>query len=121
MADARAKMMASTPYSPPTHRTFPALSLPQPATLSRLLGRRAARRIEDPQHSQWLRAGVLQAVRLVWRQVDRGARPDLGLAAVQVDHALPGQHMHHLVVGVVMLRRPARRDQPGELRDRQAL
>src|SRR5215472_3043777 len=128
MADARARMMASTPCFPPNQPTFPPrhptfpnpplLLLPNPApsspepTLSRLLGGRAACRVEDPQHPQRLRAGVLQAVRLVGRQVDRGARPDLGLAAVQVDHALPGQHMHHFVVRVVVLRRPPGRDQP---------
>src|ERR1700733_3262386 len=104
MADARAKMTASMPCF----------------SLGRLLGRRAARRVEHSQYPERLGPGVLQAVRLVGRQVDRRARPDLGLLTIQVNHAPPGQHVHHLVVGVLVLRRPSRRDQPGELRDGQS-
>src|SRR5690242_7560398 len=65
-----------------------------------LLGRRAAGRVEDPEHPQRLRAGVLQAVWLQRRQVDRRARPDRGVGVAEVHHALPGQHVHHLVIGV---------------------
>ena len=45
------------------------------------LGRRAAGRAEDPEHLQRVLAGVLQAVRLVRRQVDRGPGPDLRAGA----------------------------------------
>jgi MFS transporter, DHA2 family, methylenomycin A resistance protein len=92
--------------------------LPRPE-LARVLDRRAARGMEHAEHPKHLGAGVLQAVPGVRGQVDGDPPADRGLGAVAVDHAVAGQHVHHLVVGVVMRGRPARRDLADELRERQ--
>ena len=90
-----------------------------PRVLPRVLHSGAARGVEDAEHAKRVRAGVLQAVLSVRGQIDGDPRADRDFGTVAVDHAVAGQHVHHLVVGVVVRGRPARRYLADELRERQ--
>src|SRR5712691_3060460 len=76
--------------------------------------------MEDPEHTHIGVAGVFQTVHHVRRQVDAGARPHRDHVVADVVRALTLDHVHHLVVGVAVQRRLARRDHAHELRDVEA-
>src|SRR6478752_10681337 len=79
------------------------------------LGGRAAAGVEYAQHPQRGLAGVLQAVRRAGGEVQAAAGGKGAIFVAHVQHALPRQDQHDLVVGVGVEGRPAGRDLADEL------
>src|SRR4051812_36267990 len=72
--------------------------------------------VEDAEHAHLVSPGVLEAVLDEWREVHARPAGDRRLLPVEVQDALPLDHVDDLVVRVAVHRRAPRRDQADELR-----